>query len=420
MVATRVVATPIVVDAAAAHALNDTIGVALYHAGSYELPGLGKRLHDSARRYLPGSPSQTAWDFLSIAIAAFAADRFVLRNESEDGWTRVIALDVAVADAGLWEAQRSKLEGALRFLTGDIWQISFREGGSQAPIIAARPTDRDTICLFSGGLDSLLGALKLVKNGQKPFLVSQGSTKEVGPQIQLATQIGLHNHRFDGRVNERWRTPYEGSTRGRSLIFFAYGVVAASAHGLREVIVPENGLIAINPPFTPRRMGSLSTRTTHPHFLSELEGVLLAVGENVRLTNIFESKTKGEMMAECDHPQIAQLSAASYSCGKGKRRNGQCGRCVPCLIRRAAFHKAGIPDGSTYYSDLSRSTRNDDVMAARIATARMRSVSQAEMSRWATKSGPLPALGTRRQEITGAVTRGLVEMADFLDGVPWR
>lgn len=420
MVATRVVATPIVADAVAAHVSNDTIGVALYHAGSSALPGLGGHLHESARRYLPGSPSQSAWDFLSIAIAAFAADRFVLRSESEDGWTRVIALDVAVADPGLWEGQRSRLEGALRFLTGDIWQIAFQSGGSRAPTIQARPTDRDAICLFSGGLDSLLGALKLIEDTRKPFLVSQGSTKEVGPQIQLATQIGLHNHRFDGRVNERWMTPYEGSTRGRSLIFFAYGVVAASAHGFSEVIVPENGLIAINPPFTPRRMGSLSTRTTHPHFLSELEGVLHGVGENVRLNNIFEGKTKGEMMAECAEPRVAQLSAASYSCGKGKRRNGQCGRCVPCLIRRAAFHKAGIADGSSYYSDLSRSARNDDVMAARIATARVRSVSPAEMSRWATKSGPLPAVAARREEITGAVTRGLVEMADFLDEVPWR
>lgn len=420
MVAKRVVATPIVADAMAAHALNGTIGVALYHAGSYALPGLGGHLHESARKYLPGSPSQAAWDFLSIAIAAFAADRFVLRNESEDGWTRVIALDVAVADPGRWESQRSRLEGALRFLTGDIWHIAFRDGGSRAPSIANRASDRDTICLFSGGLDSLLGALRLVEDGQKPFLISQGSTKEVGPQIRLATEIGLHNHRFDGRVNERWTTPYEGSTRGRSLIFFAYGVVAASAHGLAEVIVPENGLIAINPPFTPRRVGSLSTRTTHPHFLSELEAVLQAVGENVRLRNIFEGKTKGEMMSECADPRVAQLSASSYSCGKGKRRNGQCGRCVPCLIRRAAFHKAGIPDGSQYFSDLSRSARNDDVMAARIATARVRTASPAEMTRWATKSGPLPVLSSRRQEITGAVTRGLVEMADFLDGVPWR
>lgn len=416
---TRVVATPIVADAAAAHD-GSRIGVALYHAGTPALPGLGGRLAEVALRSLPAAPSTAAWDFLSLAIAAFAADRFVLRSDAEDGWTRVIALDVALADPGPWAAQADRLAGALRFLTGDIWHLTLRAGGTTPPPVVPRLHDRDAICLFSGGLDSLLGALKLLEDNRLPFLVSQGSTKEVGPQINLARQIGLENHRFDGRVNERWRPPYEGSTRGRSLIFFAYGAVAASAHGLDQVIVPENGLIAINPPFTRRRIGSLSTRTTHPFFLGELETILGAAGVNVQVTNIFEHKTKGEMLAECADPDIQALAAQSYSCGKGKRLNGQCGRCVPCLIRRAAFHCAGLQDGSAYVADITRSAKNDDVLAARIATARVQASTPTEVARWATMSGPLPANPARRQNITGAVTRGLAEMADFLDGVAWR
>ena len=140
---------------------------------------------------------------------------------------------------------------------------------------------------------------------------------------------------------------------------------------------------------------------------------------NIRLTNIFEDKTKGEMMAECSHPELASLAADSYSCGKGKRRNGQCGRCVPCLIRRAAFDHAGITDGTRYFLDIARSLKNDDVLAARIATARVRSSTPVQISRWATKSGPLPADPTRRQNITGVVKRGLLEMGEYLDGVPW-
>jgi 7-cyano-7-deazaguanine synthase in queuosine biosynthesis len=415
---TRVIATPVVADAHAASQAGN-IGVALYHAGSSVLAGLGAHLHASAIRYLPATPSAASWDFLSIAIAAFAADRFVLRSDAEDGWTRVIALDVAINDPARWGPQRARLEGALRFLTGDIWQLSLRDGGSSPPMVPDRPTDRDAICLFSGGLDSLLGALRLLEENRRPFLVSQGSSKEVGPQIRLAQAIGLQHHRFDGRINERWRTPYEGSTRGRSLIFFAYGAVAASAHRLNEVVVPENGLIAINPPFTPRRMGSLSTRTTHPYFLAQLEAAMAGAGLNVRLTNIFEGMTKGEMMAASTRQDIAQLAAQSYSCGKGKRINAQCGRCIPCLIRRAAFHGAGIADATPYRANLSYSTRNDDVMAARIATARARNITPDEFARWATHSGPLPSDPQRRGDITGAVTRGLVEMADFLDGVAW-
>jgi hypothetical protein len=360
-------------------------------------------------------------------MAAFAADRFVLRGDAEDSWTRVIAMEVAVNEPDRWAAQLPTLEAAFRFLTGDIWHLSVRDGGSLPPTIKSRQSDRDTICLFSGGLDSLLGALKLLKDGRKPFLVSQGSPKEVGPQVQLAEAVGLLGHRFEGRVSERWCAPYEGSTRGRSLIFFAYGALAATAHGLDQVIVPENGLIAINPPFTQRRMGSLSTRTTHPYFLSLLENAMAGAGLSVRLTNIFEGATKGEMMASSGHQELSELASQSYSCGKGKRLNAQCGRCVPCLIRRAAFHKAGIHDATPYgspiaarYVALEDSTKNDDVLAARLATARARASTPQDLRLWSAKSGPLPAEPARREKIEGAVARGLVEMAEFLDGVAWR
>src|SRR5690606_15445410 len=132
------------------------------------------------------------------------------------------------------------------------------------------------------------GAIRLQELGRSPLLVSQGSPKEVGPQERLAQALGLAFNRFEGRVNERWRQPYEPSTRGRSILFFAYGVVAASSCGLTRVHVPENGLIAINAPLTRRRIGSLSTRTTHPHFMGELNAIFADCGLGVELHNMFE------------------------------------------------------------------------------------------------------------------------------------
>lgn len=415
-----VTATPDLARAIAAHNGTNRLGVALFHRGKPALPGLGGSLHASARQALPGSPSQTSWDFLAFAMAAFGADRFVSRASSDDGWTRLIAINVGVSNPDLWNTQAPRLAAALRFLTGDIWHLTFEAGGSSAPDIPAKRHDRDTVSLFSGGLDSLLGAIFLLNEQRSPFLVSQGSMKEVGPQLGLATAIGLQSHRFDGRVREKWRQPYEGSTRGRSLIFFAYGVVAASAHALPEVIVPENGLIAINPPFTARRKGSLSTRTTHPHFLSILEEVLAAVGEPVRIRNIFEHWTKGEMLSAIAHPNKTQLASASYSCGKGKRQNGQCGRCVPCLIRRASFAEAELDDGTRYFSTLEDEGSNDDVMAARLAVAKRRRLNDSEMARWVAQAGPLPVDPHRKAGIVRAVSAGLDELGRFLDGVAWR
>ena len=417
---TRIVATP---DAAAAAAANgpDSIGVALYHSGTRDCAGLGSTLPMALRRKLSQAPSHVAWDFLSIALAVFAADRFVMRSEAEDSWTRVIHLDVALADPGAWQPQSQRLAAAFRFLTGDIWSLTFRAGGHPRPTMQGRFTDRDCVCLFSGGLDSLLGAISLREAHRRPLLVSQGSPKEITPQKFLATALGLENHRFEGRVSERWRPPYEASTRARSVLFFAYGLVAASAMGVSEVVVPENGLIAINPPFTRRRTGSLSTRTTHPHFLKELSSIWADVGLAVSLNNPFATQTKGEMMAGATISNLRQLAKESYSCGKGKRINRQCGRCVPCLIRRAAFHSAGVTDDTRYWwNDLAQSARADDVLATRMAVARFDQMhDQREVERWAAMSGPLPRDKATRDALVAAVGRGVEELKQFLATVQW-
>jgi hypothetical protein len=365
---------------------------------------------------LPFAPRQQAWDFLSIALAVFAADRFVMRADAEDAWTRVIHLEVALADPTPWRLSASRLAAALRFLTGDIWSLAFRSDGQTVPAVQGRFSDRDCVCLFSGGMDSLLGATALVAADRRPLLVSQGSPKEITPQKFLARAIGLDDHRFEGRVTERWHPPYEPSTRARSILFFAYGAVAASAINLNEVIVPENVLIAINPPFTRRRTGSLSTRTTHPHFLAELSGVLADVGVDVILRNPFATATKGEMLAAAALPNLTNLAASSYSCGKGKRLNAQCGRCVPCLIRRAAFHAAGAADQTHYkWSNLRQTASSDDVFAARTAVARYDRIRNAhELEQWVAMSGPLPRDKTTRDEIVAAVGRGLEELKQFL------
>ena len=420
MVDLSIRATPVTADAVAAHRQPNTIGVHLFASGTPDLPGLGATLADRVRKQIPGAPSLAAWDFMSIAMSVFAADRFVVRSGSPNGWTRLIGLDVAVVDPAPWTAQATALGEALRFLTGDVWHLTFRAGGLACPHVQGRLHDRDAVCLFSGGLDSFLGALAALNGGARPLLVSQGSTKEIGPQQRLAGALGLEAHRFEGRIAERWRQPYEGSTRARSILFFAYGALAATGSGIREVLVPENALIAINPPFTHRRIGSLSTRTTHPHFISQLNGIWAATGVQAELHNPFFATTKGEMLAQGHHPRLVDLAAETYSCGKGKRANGQCGRCVPCLIRRASFHAAGMQDGTIYLNDLRASSRNDDALAARHAVAAHGRDGPRELSRWVARAGPLPADAATRALTVDAVGRGLAELGALFDTVRWR
>lgn len=102
--------------------------VSLYGVGE-PFPDVGYIGHQLLHRVhaLRGQPTQTAWDFLSLALGVVAADTFVRRDASEDGWTRRIDLAVELANPAPWVQVIPKLEQALRFLSGDLWSIELRD-----------------------------------------------------------------------------------------------------------------------------------------------------------------------------------------------------------------------------------------------------------------------------------------------------
>lgn len=397
------------------------LGIALYEQGTEKIAGIGHPLREAAKAHLPSPPSVRAWDFLSFALAVFAADRFLLRSSGPDGWTRQISLEVDLAEPEPWNKLAERIAATLRFLTGDTWQVKFGRGGSRPPTWHPRFSDRDCICLFSGGLDSFIGAADLIEAHRTPLLVSQASPKEGPTQEYLARQLGFDQYRFEGKAIERHAPPYEPSSRSRSILFLGYGIIAASS--LRqggkpiELFLPENGLISINPPFSRRRLGSLSTRTTHPYFIGELQNLVSALGLNVRFVNPYRGKTKGEMIDACKSQTVRKVAHCTYSCGKGKRLNQHCGRCVPCLIRRAAFSHAKLQDKTKYWADdLRLHDDNDDIFSSRLAVAQLQS---RNIGRWASEAGPLPYDTAERAVYVDVVRRGLEELKVFLGRVRW-
>lgn len=370
------------------------------------------------------APAQRAWDLLSIALGVVAADHGCLRRTSSDGWTREIELSVAVSDPNFWSGQAHILESALCFLTGDVWQVSFTEGGiNPKPSKRAKPRDETVACLLSGGMDSLVGAIDLTANqGELPLLVSQVSKGDKTSQTYFASQIGGHGHHL--QLNHDVKTPEESETsqRARSFIFLAYGVLAATAlknykaSTKATLIVAENGFISLNVPLTPMRLGSLSTRTTHPAFIAQFQALLVAAGLGVKVLNPYQLKTKGQMLAECKNQKLLEkLAGSTMSCGRSARINMHCGRCVPCLIRRAAFHHWKGADPTDYkYKDLSRRGSDyrafDDVRAAAMAVEYVR---RNGIGRWTAGSLNSAQLGnvSKYQDVA---KRGLEELEAFL------
>lgn len=174
-------------------------------------------------------PTRTQWDFLQLCLAICATDFAAPRRTSADGWTRVLDLTVGLLEPRLWAPHVPKLESMLRLLTGDFWTLRFTDGGVAPPEGKDKPIDSDCVSLLSGGLDSLIGGIDLVKWGRKPLLVSQKAFEDTDRQRRIAAALGrkaAHLQLSHGIyiIGDR-----ESSTRARSLAFYAFAVVAAEA-----------------------------------------------------------------------------------------------------------------------------------------------------------------------------------------------
>lgn len=149
------------------------------------------------------TPTEVAVDLALLATALTAADTRIRRSaNAQDHWTREVDLCIPVSDTALWQGQKKLLEGMLRFLTGDRWHVFFRDR-LPGHAVLAQPSGNlqtvfpTTVCLFSGGLDSFIGAVDLLCEGEVPLFVSHWwDTLTSNRQKYCMTQLLM---RFNGR-----------------------------------------------------------------------------------------------------------------------------------------------------------------------------------------------------------------------------
>lgn len=330
-----------------------------------------------------------AVDLFVIASIVYGVDILIPRNKlGFDAWSREIEVSFPVESPEVFNNGKENLEKTLRFLTGDLWTVSFehrlvkrlyKEGKRQKVYTEAFRKRHKYVNLFSGGMDSLIGAInQLVDSNEHLCLVSHTDSMFKGAksdQEDILTEIKKkyrHYHYIPTRVDMDKRDIHgnsydkETTLRSRSFLFLCMAVlVADSINKAMPVNIPENGTISLNFPLTPSRSSSCSTRTTHPYFLELMEQFLISVGMNHPIVNDYQFCTKGEMVEGCADKQIL-LATYPLSCSCGKRGTRKdirddehaphCGVCMPCIYRRAALHKIAVAEvvGTDIFSSRKR------------------------------------------------------------------
>lgn len=386
-----------------------------------------------------------AVDLALLGAAAYCADKTALRRHTPDRWTRELTLHLPVTDSSAW--RRADWGAVLSFLTGDRWTITTADRDidplhdmTRVPDEVTAVGDVDAVCLFSGGLDSLAGVIDLLEDPRRLRLCllshnegGQASTAQdalLGHLIDHYGQDRVLPRRLFLRpapANRHQARPLpsarENTTRARSLLFLTTALaLAASISKHTPVYIPENGFIGINVPLTRARSGSLSTRTTHPHYIKALTTAATAIGVANPVLNPFRLQTKGEILTGSKNRELLRrLAPSSVSCSHPEaaryvqRPQGNCGYCFPCLIRRSAMKHADWDSDTDYAWDalygeglLDRPTRRGADLRAVVSGA------YAERpDRDVLRNGPIP--DGEHTEFIGVWRRGLGELSSWLN-----
>jgi 7-cyano-7-deazaguanine synthase in queuosine biosynthesis len=314
--------------------------------------------------------SKSAIDLLYISLMVYYADRKIYRKAEDDAWTRQIKMYIPVLEIDMWNKNKELLEKMLSFLSGDIWIFEFRKrefNQKEEKVFKGIKRQRKkhqpkAICMLSGGLDSFIGAIDILTNEKDIWFVGHYGGGKGVIQYQknvihkLIKQYDLSEEQFFNFFASP-KQGIEDTTRTRSFMFFAHAIILGSAFNKNiKLYIPENGFISLNIPLTNTRLGSCSTRTTHPYYMSLLQQLLINLGIKINLYNPYQFKTKGEMIKECrdshflinnisetmscSHPDIGRYVHDKYP--------SHCGTCLPCVIRRAAIEYALQNDTSNY------------------------------------------------------------------------
>jgi Queuosine biosynthesis protein QueC len=325
-------------------------------------------------------------DLLEIAAYVFCTDRSLNRGAKDlveyDAWGRIIHYVIRVRDHAFWSnAKVSNILGnAITWATGDhSHTFTFAPGHSTLATglfdsaefrVESAPDTK--IALFSGGIDSLTGAMSHLQQERGPLcLVSHRSSTDVQNTQRLLLQA-LYS-RYPGRIRHypfacrlKGKRAQEETQRSRSFLFCSIAYALAAAHRQDRFYIYENGITSLN---LPKREGmglARASRTTHPRTIRLFEQILTMVNDSeFTIETPFFWKTKTDVLRTLKENNGADLLDTSVSCTRTYENADQkthCGGCSQCVDRRFAAVAAGLSEqdhAGLYTNDFVNDTIED-------------------------------------------------------------
>ncbi len=250
-----------------------------------------------ARAFLARLPPRVA-DLLDIAMEIYASDRLCPRSLTDPigrGWCRDMTVPIRVRDLDFWSSPEvsSVLTGLVDWLTDDNWELCFTRyrdqpspAETQGHLFSLRPGDNAAVACFSGGLDLLGGAAIDIGEQQDVELVLVGASG-TGRARSLQRELAEVLRERTGRVQPvlikanlvgAKRRDQDRHQRSRGFLFLSMAAATAMVAGVDDVRVYENGVGAINLPYSRGQVGAHMSRSAHPKTLAGMQRLTALMG----------------------------------------------------------------------------------------------------------------------------------------------
>ena len=327
------------------------------------------KVSDISARMVANIPPELI-DLLEIATYVYCADQATTRGGPAGrgygaSWRRQFRFYIPVRARDLWasSAVSTALCDTLAFLSDDEYEFTFRKLAKPPPVEQyldfdpgdASEPEAEEVILFSGGLDSLGGAIQDAVVAKKAIaLVSHRSSPTIASrQKALVQDLGRHCSAKKPFHVPVWVTKEkalgkEYTQRTRSFLYASLAAVVARIFGLWRIRLYENGVVSINLPISAQVVGGRATRTTHPQVLNGFTELFSAILEKPSVVeNPFAWKTKAQIVQSIRDAGCGGLIKHTVSCTRVRemtRLKIHCGVCSQCIDRRFATLSAGCPD----------------------------------------------------------------------------
>jgi hypothetical protein len=319
-------------------------------------------------------------DLIDIATYVYVADQAVRRGgdgvqDFGENWRRNFFFRIPVRNPDVWNSDpvHKQLVTTLSFLSEDEYQFEFELLAKEHPFenylkFDGTPFDGivEEVVMFSGGIDSLGGAVEEAITGKrKVLLVNHRSSDKLVPRHDHLLDL-LRSHagtakplHFPVKINKAKHLSREYTQRTRSFLYASLGATFATMIGLNRLRFYENGIVSLNLPPSPQVIGARATRTTHPQVLNGFSQLFSSLaGRAFTVENTFLWKTKTEVVRLIGDAGCGNLLKFSTSCThtwEMTKQHTHCGICSQCIDRRfavlAASQEANDP-GEAYRVDL--------------------------------------------------------------------